>query len=202
MQTHFISMGPEGQMYINEGSNDEGNLIVELSTSTIADLDLFDESKPNFDYAEDGERVATLLRWKLEAKGYAVADLAHFTKMVRYLCEPGGLQSQGGYIVNLFPPPCEEIVLLKFLPDGNWLAFRPDTYSGQLSWQSETHGQLVLWHGKHYQVIYSGPHIVLEAKDLLSGMTIRTVEGQCEKLNVELLKDLMPDTATIVGGHG
>lgn len=90
MITHVIlSMGPEGDLYLNEGNDVENNLLVHVHKSVIVLLELFDETRQNFSYEGDSERAATMLRWMLEDKGYEICEPNKFLRRVITLCSPG-----------------------------------------------------------------------------------------------------------------
>jgi hypothetical protein len=93
-------MGDEGQIFVNEGTSDEGNLVCELPASVLNGLNLFDESRLGFEYSVDGWRCAMMLSWQLKDLGYSPTDKTHFWAAVKQICEPGG-NSTGGAIVNL-----------------------------------------------------------------------------------------------------
>lgn len=89
MNYAILSMGPEGDLYLNEGRDTEGNLIAWVSSSVLQQLNFFDEDKAVFSYEEDSERAATLLRWQLEDRGYELGEPQKFLQRVTELCTPG-----------------------------------------------------------------------------------------------------------------
>jgi hypothetical protein len=96
-------MGPDGQLFINEGITDEGPLLVELKAQVITGLGLFDEHRENFSWEGDTDRVIEMLLWLLEVKDLMPAEMNEFRRSVTRLCVPGpgSYDEFKGFVVKL-----------------------------------------------------------------------------------------------------
>jgi hypothetical protein len=97
----YLSMGPEGDLYINEGESSEGNLLVTLTQGVQVALGLWDEGYESFSYERDSSRATELLAWLLENEGYEVMDHSTLERYVRNLCTPSGIQEKDGYTISV-----------------------------------------------------------------------------------------------------
>jgi hypothetical protein len=84
-----VTLGDDGQLFINEGNTDSGNLIVELTTGVMLGLDMWNEDRVGFTYENDAARATDMLTWLLNDKGYGVSAKS-LGNAVAVLCCPGG----------------------------------------------------------------------------------------------------------------
>ena len=85
-----VSLGGDGEQLVHEGTDDEGKLLVEIPSLVMIGLDMFNESRPNFDWDDEAERCAQLLEWRLSDIGLCARDGSVFMKRMNMLCQPGG----------------------------------------------------------------------------------------------------------------
>lgn len=86
---------------------DSGDLLplVEVSGSMMCDFDLFNETRDDFSYEEDAERVVRLLNLKLEVLGYQVSDeyAIAYENMVKTIVSPGPGYEPTTLVITLVP---------------------------------------------------------------------------------------------------
>jgi hypothetical protein len=94
----YVSLGPEGDIFVNDGNDDQGNLLATLPASVQVGLDLFNDGRESFSWHQDSQRLATLVTWILENNGWYVEDPLYFERRMQILCEPGGPQPENGFV--------------------------------------------------------------------------------------------------------
>jgi len=85
----YLSLGPEGEIYVNEGNDEQGNHILTVSPMIMIALGMWNEARLGHSYAQDATRAATIVEWMLYDIGYTVDSRNDLLKSITMICEPG-----------------------------------------------------------------------------------------------------------------